>query len=146
MQKLDHRVIAAAWQQITSERWDSHKNRFQLYISELVVAESERGDPEAAKRRLIRLQGIPELSVTEDVISFAEKLINVGALPPKATDDAMHIAIATVHSIDYLLTWNCRHIDNAEAKPLIRKVCENSGFVYPEICTPQELMGETDNE
>ena len=58
----------------------------------------------------------------------------------------MHIAIATVHNIDYLLTWNCRHIDNAEAKPLIRKICEDAGFSYPEICTPQELMGETDNE
>ena len=139
-------LIAAAWQQVTAEWWDLHKNRFELYISELVVAESERGDPEAAKRRLVRLQGIPKLSVTEEVISFAEKLVIVGALPPKAADDAMHIAIATVHNIDYLLTWNCRHIDNAEAKPLIRKVCENFGFAYPEICTPQELMGETDDE
>ncbi len=139
-------LLAAAWQQVTADWWDCRKNRFKLYISELVVAESERGNPEAAKRRLATLQGISELSVTEKAIAFAEKLLSSGALPPKAPDDAMHIAIASVHSINYLLTWNCRHIDNAETKPLIRKVCENSGFTYPEICTPQELMGETDDE
>ena len=134
-------LVAAAWQQITSEWWDSQRDRFELYISELVVVEAERGNPEAAERRLARLQGIPELSVTEEAIAFAEKLVEAGALPPKAADDAMHIAVTAVHGIDYLLTWNCRHIDNAETKPLIRKVCADSGYIYPEICTPQELMG-----
>ncbi len=139
-------LVTAAWQQVTSEWWESRRDRFELYISELVVAEAERGDQDAAERRLAQLQGIPELSVTEETISFAEKLIVEGALPPKAADDAMHIALVAVHCIDYLLTWNCRHIDNAEMKPLIRKVCADSGYMYPEICTPQELMGETDDE
>lgn len=112
----------------------------------MVVTEAERGDPEAADKRLSKLQGIPELSITEDVVSFAEKLIESGALPVKAADDAMHIAFATVHNIDYLLTWNCRHIDNAETKPLIRRICEDAGLYYPEICTPQELMGETNED
>jgi len=139
-------LVAAAWQQVTSEWWESQRDRFELYISELVMAEAERGDPDAAQRRLAQLQGIPELSVTEETIAFAEKLVVEGALPSNAADDAMHIALVAVHSIDYLLTWNCRHIDNAEMKPLIRKVCADSGYIYPEICTPQELMGETDDE
>lgn len=139
-------LVAAAWQQVTSEWWESQRDRFELYISELVVAEAERGDPDAVERRLAQLQGIPELSVTEETIAFAEKLVVEGALPSNAADDAMHIAVAAVHCIDYLLTWNCRHIDNAEMKPLIRKVCADSGYMYPEICTPQELMGETDDE
>ena len=139
-------LVAAAWQQITFDWWSNQRGRFELYISELVVAEAERGDPEAAAKRLEQLQEIPELSTTEDVVSLADKLIEKGAVPLKATDDAMHIALAAVHGIDYLLTWNCRHIDNAEAKPLIRKICEDYDYTYPEICTPHELMGETGNE
>ena len=110
------------------------------------MAETERGDSEAAAKRLEQVQEIPELSVTEEAISLADTLIKKGAIPLKAADDAMHIALAAVHGIDYLLTWNCRHIDNAEAKPLIRKVCEDLDYKYPEICTPHELMGETDDE
>jgi hypothetical protein len=73
-------------------------------------------------------------------------LISDGALPSNARDDATHVAIAAVHHMDYLVTWNCRHIDNAEAKPLIRSVCAVHGYVCPEICTPEELMGGTPDE
>ena len=73
-------------------------------------------------------------------------LINEGALPAQAKDDAAHIAISTVHNIDYLLTWNCRHLDNAETKPIIRSICAVKGYICPEICTPVELMGEKQNE
>ncbi len=139
-------LVAAAWQQITYDWWINQRDKFELYISELVVAEAERGDPKAAEKRLAKLQNIPALSITDEAVSFAGKLVTKGAIPPKATDDAMHIALAAVHGIDYILTWNCRHIDNAESKPLIRKVCEHSGYIYPEICTPHELMGGTYDE
>ena len=139
-------LVAAAWQQVTSDWWDNQKDKFELYISELVVVEAERGDSKAAAKRLERLQDIPVLSITDETILFADKLIKKGAIPLKAADDAMHIALAAVHGVDYLLTWNCRHIDNAEVKPLIRKICENFGYAYPEICTPQELMGVIDDE
>lgn len=69
-------------------------------------------------------------------------LIRGGILPEKAIDDALHFALAAVHGVDYLLTWNCRHIDNAEKKPLFRKLCEDMGLPFPEICTPEELMGD----
>ncbi len=139
-------LVAAAWQQLTSDWWDHQRVKFELFISELVVAEAERGDPVAAKRRLEQLLKIPQLSITKETISFAEKLVENGAMPLKAADDAMHISVAAIHGVDFLLTWNCRHIDNAKTKPLIRRVCEDFGHSYPEICTPQELMGEANNE
>lgn len=78
---------------------------------------------------------------TDSVVLLARELIKADAVPAKALDDALHIAIATVHNIDYLLTWNYRHIANAEMKPIIRSICAAKGYICPEICTPQELMG-----
>jgi predicted nucleic acid-binding protein len=134
-------IVAAAWQQITHEWWMERRSSFDLYVSELVVAEAERGDTGAASKRLAQLKEIPLLSITEEAITFADKLVAHAALPLKAADDALHISVAAVHGISYLLTWNCRHIDNAEAKPLIRSVCHDYGYICPEICTPGELMG-----
>jgi len=74
---------------------------------------------------------------------ISNQLFNLSSVtcPCKAIDDAGHVAIAATHRIDYLLTWNCRHLDNAEIKPLIRAVCSKHGYICPEICTPEELMG-----
>nr|VFJ44713.1 MAG: hypothetical protein BECKDK2373C_GA0170839_100926 [Candidatus Kentron sp. DK]VFJ44887.1 MAG: hypothetical protein BECKDK2373B_GA0170837_100836 [Candidatus Kentron sp. DK] len=74
----------------------------------------------------------------------SDRLLAAGALPAKATDDALHIAVCAYHNVDYLLTWNCRHIDNAETKPMMRSVCALHGYTCPEICVPPELMGDTD--
>ena len=88
------------------------------------------------------LERIPLLSLTDEVTQLAAVLVTGGAMPPNAADDAVHIAVAAVHRMDYLLTWNCRHIDNAEMKPLIRSLCIANGHACPEICTLQELSGE----
>lgn len=101
---------------------------------------------EAAQKRLKTLEEIPLLKLTDSAVELAKKLIIDKALPSKATDDAVHIALATVHGIDYLLTWNCRHIDNAQTKPLVRTVIVSEGYKCPEICTPQELFGGDPNE
>ena len=135
-------ILAAAWQQVTEEWWDTQKHRFDLVTSEVVLAEAGQGDPDAAQRRIERLRDVPGLAVTESVEALARKLLEEGALPREATDDAMHVAIAAVHGIDYLLTLNCRHLDNAERKPEVRRVCSKAGYRCPEICTPQELMGD----
>ena len=95
----------------------------------------------AAARRLEALSGIPLLALTEEVVAFSERLLQAGAVPKKAIGDSLHIAVTAVHGVDYLLTWNYRHIDNAEAKPVIRRICQDNNYGYPEICTPQELMG-----
>ena len=79
--------------------------------------------------------------MTDDAVRLAKKMIAATVLPVNATDDALHISLAAEHQMDYLLTWNCRHIDNAEIKPAVRSFLISEGFMCPEICTPQELMG-----
>jgi len=139
-------IVATAWQQVTQEWWDKRRAQFELFTSELVLAEAAQGDPDAAQRRSETLQSLPDLEVTDEVIALAERLVNEGALPREAMDDAVHIAVAAVHGMDYLLTWNYRHLDNAERKPLVRSVCALAGYRCPEICTPQELLGEQEHD
>lgn len=139
-------LIAAAWQNATSTWWETQRLRFELYTSQLVVDEAEQGDHDAANRRLAVLSQLPHLAITDEVTVLAHALLKAGALPQTATGDALHVALAAYHEVDYLLTWNCRHIDNAEMKPLIRSVCAINGYQYPEICTPLELMGDQDDD
>jgi len=138
-------LLASAWQKATVDWWETRRNRFELYTSDLVLEEAARGQTEAAARRLESLAGIPILALSEEVRSLSKALLREGALPGKALDDSLHIAVAAVYGNDYLLTWNFRHLDNAEMKPLIRNICFKNGHACPEICTPQELMGEGEN-
>ena len=131
-------LVMAANQEMTKEWWERRGN-FDLYISALVIQEASAGDPTAAKKRLEQLEGIPELDITEDVESFANQLLKNIPLPQKAKIDALHIAVATINGIDYLLTWNCAHIANAILRPKIEALCRESGYEPPIICTPQEL-------
>ena len=134
-------LLAAACQKITIDWWNTQRDRFELYASEIVLEEAAKGDSQAAQRRLKELEGISLLSITDSAVALSEKFLDEGPLPQKALGDALHIAVAAVHAVDYLLTWNCRHIDNAETKPIIRSICVLEGYNCPEICTPQELMG-----
>ena len=138
-------LLAAAWQKVTIDWWETQRDRFDLFASDVVIEEAGRGDDIAVARRLEALAGIPLLAITDDVILFSEALIQAGAVPKKAIGDSLHIALSAVHGIDYLITWNYRHIDNAETKPIIRGVCLANRYGYPEICTPQELMGVFEN-
>jgi len=134
-------LLAAARQRETLDWWERSRPRFTLYVSPLVEEEAARGDAGAAARRLDAMKDLPSLEITSEVMELATFLLKKGALPDKAGDDAAHVALAAVHRMDYLLTWNCRHIDNAEMKPIIRAACESFGVPCPEICTPAELMG-----
>lgn len=131
-------LIAAANQEITKEWWDS-REQFDLYISALVIQEAGAGNPEAAQKRLEQLDGIPELNITDEVENFADVLIQKVPLPEKARIDALHIAVATLSGMDYLLTWNCTHIANAILRPKLEAICREFGYEPPTICTPQEL-------
>ena len=139
-------VRVAAWQQITNQWWEQEKDRYELYISELVVREASAGNKEAAQRRLDSLRSITELVIDSEMESLATKLIIADGFPEVAEIDALHVAIAAVQSIDLFLTWNCRHINNAETKPIMRSVCLKAGYTCPEICTPQELLREDIND
>ena len=139
-------LLAAAWQKITVDWWDIRRGRFDLYTSDITIEEAGRGNPEAGALRLRALSGIPILPTTEAAVGLSKALLQGRALPAKALNDALHIAVSAVHGIDYLLTWNYRHLDNAETKPVIRAVCIIHGYDSPEICTPQELMGGFDDD
>ncbi len=139
--RLSSNLMAAAWQKATIDWWDTQRNRFSLYVSDLVLVEAGKGDNTAAARRLKALANVPVLETTAAATALSKALIAQGAVPEKALDDSLHIAVSAIHGIDYLLTWNCRHIDNAETKPIIRSICTANGHRCPEICTPQELMG-----
>ena len=138
-------LLGAAWQKVTLDWWETQRSRFDLYTSEVTVQEAGRGDREARARRLAALSDIPLLPITEAVGSLATALVRGPALPAKAVNDALHVAVAAVHGVDYLLTWNYRHLDNAETKPVIRNTCARHGYPAPEICTPRELMGGSED-
>ncbi len=135
-----HDLLIAACQQATRDWWEQHRFRYELFASQLVFAEAGAGDPQAARKRLNLLEGISELQATSQVRDLAMALVAPGALPHKAEADAIHIAVAAIHRIDLLLTWNCRHIDNPEIKPVVRSLCANAGYSCPEICTPIEIL------
>lgn len=137
---------AAAWQQTTTQWWEQERPRHELFTSELVLAEAQSGDADAAGRRVAVLNSLPLLAVTGDAKELARRLIAEGGVPAHAGADALHIAIASVHEMDYLLTWNCRHINNAATKPIIRSICAVAGHTCPEVCTPLELLSQENND
>lgn len=133
-------LIRAARQQITREWWDTRRSDFDLYVSQFVIQEASAGDPAAAADRLKLLENIAILELSDDVNLLAKELLRQVPLPAKAGVDALHIAMAAVNAMDYLLTWNCAHIANATLRGGIESVCRNYGYAAPRICTPEELM------
>jgi predicted nucleic acid-binding protein len=120
--------------------WRRRRPHFDLYVSRLVVDEASAGDADAAERRLVLLKDVPRLEVTQAASVLAARLVAESAIPREAVDDALHVAIAAAHGMDYLLTWNCRHIANAAMRNRIADVCMASGLEAPVICTPEELL------
>ncbi len=135
-------LIVCSHQQLTREWWQTRRQDFELYVSPYVIDEVSAGDPEAARLRLEILRDIPLLDPSEAVIDLAEQLVKRIPIPPRAVPDALHIAIAAVHEIHFLLTWNCTHIANAEHRVTIETICREYGYHPPVICTPEELLKE----
>jgi hypothetical protein len=133
-------LVMAARQQITREWWDTRRNGFDLFISQLVIDEVSGGDASAAARRLEVLEGIMLLEFGDDASALSKSLIRELSLPARAESDAVHIALAVVNGMDYLLTWNCTHIANAMLRPRIEEACRSFGYRMPVICTPEELL------
>jgi hypothetical protein len=134
--------VIAGHQQITHDWWDQVRSDFELCTSLLVLQEAGSGDPEAAQDRLMILKSMVLLDTTEAAVVLAEELVRANALPVKAADDALHIAVAASQKIPFLLTWNCRHMANAIMRPVIESVCAKMGYKAPIICTPEELRKE----
>ena len=135
-------MVRAAHQQITHDWWEKRRLQFELYISQVVLRECQAGDASAAAERLKVLQDLPLLEQTEEATRLAQALVERVPLPERAAVDALHVAIAAVHGMDYLLTWNCTHIANATLRGPIESVCRANGYEPPAICTPDELLAE----
>lgn len=134
-------VLGAAHQQVTIDWWDKRRRDFDLVVSELVLREAEAGDPEAARERIAKLEGIPRLALTDDVLRLGGEFVDHALLPQKAAEDALHIAVATIHAVDFLLTWNCTHIANPQIQIRLAEYLQGKDLFLPFICTPEELLG-----
>jgi predicted nucleic acid-binding protein len=136
------RLVEAARQNLTKVWWDNHRHEFDLVCSQTVLDECSEGDSEMAEKRIKLLADIPLLELTDDVRSIAELLLSKQIIPEKAADDAVHIAVASVHRIDYLVTWNCKHLANPRNWRRISDCVASFGFRATVICTPEDLIGD----
>ena len=132
----------AASIEITRQWWDKRRSDFQLYSSQAVVKEPSQGDAAIASQRLAILQNFPLLDLNQSVLDLAQQFLGRSNLPAKADVDAVHIAAATVHGMDYLLTWNCKHIANAQIQRKLAEISLDFGYELPILCTPYELLGD----
>ncbi len=135
-------VIFQARQQLTRSWWGTRRQSYEMVTSQLVLDEASAGDTTAAHERLELLEPIPLLDIEHpDVQPLAERLIQTHLLPEKASADARHVAVSTVFGVDYLLTWNCKHIANAETLPRIYNLLRDGGFDPLLITTPEAFSG-----
>lgn len=137
--RTSQHLIVAARQAITQEWWSWGLKRYDCYVSAVVEREIGSGDAEAAKKRLQLIEGLPSLIINEAAQVLTQGLISVQLLPPHSIDDALHIAVAAAHEMDYLLTWNFKHINNAVMKGRIAEFIKMRGYTCPVLCSPEEL-------
>jgi hypothetical protein len=134
-------LVVAANIEVTREWWDMRRSYFQLYSSQAVVKETSQGDARIASQRLEILRNFSLLDLNPSVLDLAEQFSGRSNLPAKADVDAVHIAAATIHGMDYLLTWNCKHIANAQIQRKLAEISLDFGYELPILCTPYELLG-----
>ncbi len=139
-------LVVAGKQEVTRQWWKKRKAKYHLYASQYVLDEASRGDEAAASKRMEALNEIDLLEVDEEVIRLVRVIMTTGLIPSKAETDAGHIAVSARHGIDFMITWNCTHIANAEILGRINYVVSEVGYFLPTICTPDELFGGEENE
>jgi predicted nucleic acid-binding protein len=132
-------AIVAGHQLATPKWWQTARDKFRLVVSQLVIDECARGDQVAAAERVQAISDLNLVGITSDVHRIASALLSRGAVPQTEPKDAAHIAIAASHGVEYLVTWNFRHIANPSARRMIEEVITSAGFTPPIICSPEEL-------
>jgi len=135
-------LVASARQEITRAWWRQDHARFTVFVSDTVLDEAKRGDPAAAKKRLEFLGQFPLLSGTSEVLQLTDLYLRKRIVPAKMPDDAVHLAFASAYRIKFLCTWNFKHLANAFVLHRLRKLNEKQGLFTPQVCTPEELLGE----
>lgn len=133
-------LITTARQILTQRWWKEYRSHYELYASDVVLLECQKGDPKAAEKRIRVMRNILLLDITIECSELAEKIFIELQIPPKASDDAFHIAIACVHELDYLLSWNFKHIVNASMIRKLHGILQKTPYRLPHICTPEELI------
>ena len=132
--------VLAGQHEATRRWWDDCRADYELCVSQFVESEAAQGDPGMAAARIAKLDGVLRLPLTAEALAIADELIAGGLVPAKARVDAAHIGVATIHRMDYLLTWNCRHIRNPDKLWQIERLCTRLGYECPRICTPDDLL------
>jgi hypothetical protein len=132
-------LVIAGRQQVTRDWWEDDGRKYDLFSSALVIQEISGGNVEAAQKRLSAIADIPLLSINQAMRSLAKHLVQKRVIPAEYPEDALHISIASVHGMDYLLTWNFHHINNAVLRSRIATTVEAMGYICPSICSPEEL-------
>lgn len=133
-------LVTAAHQQVTRDWWQHRRRDFNCVISQVVIDEISAGDESEARKRLEIAASLDALPVSATVESLIKSIINAGILPEAAVRDAAHIAVATIYGVEYLLTWNCKHLANAQIAKRVARICDDLGFTMPVVCTPEELF------
>lgn len=136
-----NRDVEILAQQVATREWWNTRGNYELCVSEEVLREAGRGDADAAAQRLAALADCTILPVTREAEELTGRIVATGLIPPRALRDAIHIGMSTAHGVDFLVTWNCRHINNATIQQRLRGVCRAAGFEMPVICTPHGLLG-----
>jgi len=131
---LSQSMLVATHQHITREWWKTRRLKFELFISSAVIEEVSQGNATQSARRLAALSGLSTLEPNNEVTELAKAFVQTQLVP------SYHIAIATVHQLNYLLTWNCKHIANAQIQSKLRQVSQQRGYELPILCTPYELL------
>jgi hypothetical protein len=139
-------LVVAAHQQTTHDWWGSKRASFECFASPVVIQEAKAGDLTESRKRLEILGELPLLDATNEAERLAAAILSSGILPPKAALDAAHVSLATVHRIDFLLTWNCRHLANAHIMRQLSRFCVGQGYELPVICTPEELLEDSSDD
>ncbi len=138
----DSASLMGAARQLATRLWWERRGEFELFVSEVVLRECRTGDEAAVVRRMDALSGIPLLALSDSALTVADDLLSKGIMPAKAAEDALHIAIAAVHEVDFLLSWNFKHIANPVIQAQIAKRLQQMGLRLPFICPPDALLGD----
>jgi predicted nucleic acid-binding protein len=133
--------ITVAARQLASRNWWDVRERYQLFVSQIVLDECSAGGQRAATERIELIGGISVLDTKATAETLAISLMDRNGIPQTEPRDALHIAIAAVGGIEYLLTWNFKHIANPSTRDLIQRICQDSGYTPPIICSPDEIIG-----
>lgn len=136
-------AILQAWRELTGQFWQAAPGRYDLYVSDETLRElQDVGYPAEKRSRCLALvRDIPRLSLNDDIIDLATYYVRESLMPSNDLGDAFHLAFATWYRVEYLLTWNCKHLANANKFARIQAVNARRRLVSPLIVTPEQLLG-----